>query len=268
MVEAATLGMPFEVWKTRMGRHRNETTMQAFRGVIERSGVRGFWQGLTPKMIEAGSKGAVLLYSKDIINDAMMRVQDSQTAAGFVAGAGGGVAQTVVMGPCTFLVTSVVTGDKNESVNAKIHRTYAARGIRGFYPGGTAIAFRQATNWASRQGLTEFFRQTMLTNFHSDEEKPKLSVGEEVLSGLIGGALSCWNQPFEVARIEMQANADQAGVKRNMWQVMKHVHAEYGMAGLFKGVLPRMGLGMYQTLFMVTGAKLLREWMNPEESQA
>lgn len=26
-VEAATLGMPFEVWKTRMGRHREETTL-------------------------------------------------------------------------------------------------------------------------------------------------------------------------------------------------------------------------------------------------
>lgn len=29
-VEAATLGMPFEVWKTRMGRFRTESTAQAF----------------------------------------------------------------------------------------------------------------------------------------------------------------------------------------------------------------------------------------------
>jgi len=29
-LEAATLGMPFEVWKTRMGRFRNENTLQAF----------------------------------------------------------------------------------------------------------------------------------------------------------------------------------------------------------------------------------------------
>jgi hypothetical protein len=82
------------------------------------------------------------------------------------------------MGPCTFLVTAVVTGDKNMSVVKKAAEVWHAKGIKvrplvrprqrrvsrgspscdgmgwgcqGFYPGGTAIAFRQATNWASRQ---------------------------------------------------------------------------------------------------------------------
>lgn len=32
-VEAATLGMPFEVWKTRMGRFRNESTIESFRNL-------------------------------------------------------------------------------------------------------------------------------------------------------------------------------------------------------------------------------------------
>ena len=34
----------------------------------------------------------------------------------------------------------------------------ASGNMQGFYPGGTAIAFRQMTNWASRQGFTEFVR--------------------------------------------------------------------------------------------------------------
>lgn len=33
-VEAATLGMPFEVWKTRMGRFRNESTIESFRNLM------------------------------------------------------------------------------------------------------------------------------------------------------------------------------------------------------------------------------------------
>jgi hypothetical protein len=33
------------------------------------------------------------------------------------------------------------------------------QGFLGFYPGGTAIAFRQATNWASRQGFTDAVRE-------------------------------------------------------------------------------------------------------------
>ena len=31
--EAATLGMPFEVWKTRMGRFRQEGTLEAFANI-------------------------------------------------------------------------------------------------------------------------------------------------------------------------------------------------------------------------------------------
>lgn len=71
------------------------------------------------------------------------------------------MSQVVVMGPCTFLVTGAVTGDQSVSTVQRIQRTWAAKGIKGFYPGGTAIAFRQATNWASRQGFTEFVREQM-----------------------------------------------------------------------------------------------------------
>jgi len=39
--------MPFEVWKTRMGRYRSESTVQAFKAVYERGG--------------GGMKGAFLL---------------------------------------------------------------------------------------------------------------------------------------------------------------------------------------------------------------
>lgn len=31
-----------------------------------------------------------------------------------------------------------------------MRETIAAKGIKGLYAGGTAIAFRQASNWASR----------------------------------------------------------------------------------------------------------------------
>ena len=32
-----------------------------------------------------------------------------------------------------------------------------------------------------------------------------------------------------------------------------------GVGGLFRGIVPRIGLGIWQTLFMVTGAKILKE---------
>lgn len=130
-VEAATLGMPFEVWKTRMGRYRTETTAQAFRNVMrDGGGVRAFWAGTGPKMVESASKGAILLFSKEAIADAMLAAGAGKGLTGFVAGAGGGVCQTVVMGPCTFLVTAAVTGDKSITTTQRIKNVYGAHGIK------------------------------------------------------------------------------------------------------------------------------------------
>merc|ERR550537_853562 len=96
--------------------------------------------------------------------------------SGVIAGAGGGVVQTSVMGPCTFLVTAVVTADPAAKVTlgGKISSTWKEKGIKGFYPGGTAIAARQATNWASRQGFTEFTEQRMKAVLYPDDPSAKL----------------------------------------------------------------------------------------------
>lgn len=262
-LEAATLGMPFEVWKTRMARFRNEGTFEALQNVYKRSGVLGFWQGTSAKMVESASKGAILLWSKELILNSAKGSGLSNTAAGIVAGAGGGVCQVVVMGPCTFLVTAVVTGDKSKSLTHHISTTWRDKGFRGFYPGGTAIAFRQATNWASRQGFTEFVRDRLKVSFHGDRDA-RLTIGQEAMAGIIGGALSCWNHPFEVARVEAQAAAVSGQKSASMVQVMRTIVKEYGMMGLYAGVVPRIGLGIWQTLFMVTGVKLVNRFLDPE----
>jgi len=68
-----------------------------------------FWQGVGPKMVESASKGAVLLFAKDEIKTACLKGGMSGPLSGVVAGAGGGICQVSVMGPCTFLVTAMVT---------------------------------------------------------------------------------------------------------------------------------------------------------------
>lgn len=242
-----------------MGRYRTENTIQAFRNVMrDGGGVSAFWAGTGPKMVESASKGAILLFAKEAIADSLLSAGVGQTATGFIAGAGGGVCQVVVMGPCTFLVTAAVTGDKSISTTQRIQNVYGAHGLKGFYPGGTAIAFRQATNWASRQGFTEIVRGRFKVLFH-DDPNAKLTVAQEAGAGIVGGALACWNHPFEVARIQMQSAADRGEPKQNMMQVFRTVIKEQGPGGLFKGIIPRLGLGIWQTLFMVTGAKLVRQ---------
>jgi hypothetical protein len=263
MIEAASLGMPLEVWKTHLGRYRTQKTFEGLSNIYRNNGggfrgVAAFWRGTSAKMVESASKGSVLMFSKELIKDSALSMGVSPTAAGFIAGAGGGVCQVSVMGPCTFLVTSVVT-NKDASLTKQISATWKAKGIRGFYPGGTAIAFRQATNWASRQGFTDAVREVLKRSFYDNPATAKLTVTQEVTAGIIGGTLACWNHPFEVARIEAQARAAANEPALSMLGIMRHVIAEQGFAGLFKGVVPRIFLGIWQTTFMVTGANLIRE---------
>ena len=44
------------------------------------------------------------------------------------------------------------------------------------------------------------------------------------------------NHPFDVARVEGQARAISGEAQLSMVAVLRHVHAEYGMRGLFQGV--------------------------------
>ena len=71
-------------------------------------------------MIECASKGAVFLYTKEWIVDGCASAGVGKVTGGFVAGAGAGVCQVVVMGPCTFLVTAVVTGGGQTSITSTI----------------------------------------------------------------------------------------------------------------------------------------------------
>ena len=266
-MSTVTLGQPFEVWKTRMGRHRSETSAESLRHLIRTGGMRSLYLGTGPKLVESATKGGVLLVVKDALADNLRRLGFSQTVAGFIGGAGGGVAQTLVMGPCTFVVTALVLGDGKHStvsVSDFVAATWRAKGLRGFYPGCSAIAARQASNWASRVGFTEAVRARIAAFFHGDPQC-RLSMREEAAAGIIGGVLSCWNHPFEVARIEMQARAIAGEVELPMSQVLRAVHAEYGMCGLFQGLLPRMGLNVWLTLFMVSGIHVTRQLRESSE---
>eukprot|EP01069_Polyplicarium_translucidae_P009222 Polyplicarium_translucidae@DN3299_c0_g2_i1.p1 len=257
-LEAMTLGMPFEVWKTRMGRFRSEGTFQSFSAIYASGGAAGFYAGLLPKLVESATKGAILMISKEGILRGLAAVGMSQTACAFFAGAGGGICQTVVMAPCTFLVTSMVGSPKGTSLLEAIRRYR----LREMYAGSSAIAFRQATNWASRQGFTEFFRGRF-ARLERGETKT-LSIASEVASGILGGALSTWNQPFEVARVAMQSAADK-GPPLSLFATLRAIAREDGPSALFTGIVPRMGLCIWQTLFMVTGVKILDRWQVKEK---
>ena len=95
----------------------------------------------------------------------------------------------------------------------------------------------QATNWASRQGFTEFIR-------------PRIPIDGaigELVAGCIGGTLSAWNTPFEVARIQSQSSIMTKSEDGNhaekenksLFVTMSSIVEERGAGALYVGLIPR-----------------------------
>ena len=210
--------------------------------------------------IEASTKGAVLLFVASEAEYYAKNAGAGDFTAGILGGMTGGVAQAyATMGFCTCMKTVEITQHKLAAAGVKPQSTfstfmdiYRKEGIRGINKGVNAVAIRQTTNWGSRFGLSRLAEQT-LRNLTGKEEGQKLSAGEKILASGLGGGLSAWNQPIEVIRVEMQSKTVDPNRPKNLTvgKTLRYIYSTSGLKGLYRGVTPRIGLGVWQTICMV-----------------
>lgn len=137
---------------------------------------------------------------------------------------------------------------------------FRREGIAGINKGVNAVAVRQCTNWASRFGITRFTQESIIKARYGDapDAAKHATALDKALASIVGGALSCWNQPIEVIRVEMQSQVKAAGRpdKMTIAAATRWIYQNNGINGFYRGVMPRIGLGMWQTLCMVALGKL------------
>jgi len=274
MFEVTTLGQPLEVLKTQMAANRSESMFQAFRTIWSRGGVLGFYQGLIPwAWIEASTKGGVLLFTASEVETATMKMGVSPGFAGLLGGMTGGVAQAyATMGFCTTMKTAEITRAKQAVTGIKPPSTfklfadiYRKEGLAGINKGVNAVAVRQCTNWGSRMGFARL-AEDMIRSARGKGANDPLGAFDKIISSAIGGALATWNQPIEVVRVEMQSMAKGAvnvnrPAKLTIFNTLAFIYKENGIKGLYRGVTPRIGLGIWQTICMVSLADYVKAWV-------
>jgi len=261
MFEVTTLGQPLEVTKTTMAANRADGMAGAVARIWSRGGVLGFYQGLIPwAWIEASTKGAVLLFVASEAEYYAKSFGARDFVAGISGGMAGGLAQAyATMGFCTCMKTVEITKHKVAAAGKKPPGTmetfmgiYRAEGIRGINKGVNAVAVRQVTNWGSRFGLSRV-AEDGIRKFTGKEGGQKLGVWEKILASALGGGLSAWNQPIEVIRVEMQSKTEDPNrpKKLTVGSAAKYIYSNNGLKGLYRGVTPRIALGVWQTVCMV-----------------
>lgn len=261
LFEVTTLGQPLEVCKTTLSANRSLGFAQALSHIWSRGGVLGFYQGLIPwAWIEASTKGAVLLFVASEAEYYARVAGANDFGAGITGGVTGGVAQAyATMGFCTCMKTVEITQHKMAAAGVKPQSTWATfgdiyrkEGIRGINKGVNAVAIRQMTNWGSRFGLSRLAEGWIRQATNKDKNE-KLSALEKITASAVGGGLSAWNQPIEVIRVEMQSKKEDPNRPKKMTvgNTFKYIYESNGLKGLYRGVTPRIGLGVWQTVCMV-----------------
>lgn len=208
--------------------------------------------------MEASSKGAVLLFVSSEIDPRARSLGLSDFSSGIVAGMTGGAAQAyTVMGICTRMKTVEITkqsgiGNSRTSTWTELRNIWNNDGIRGINKGANAVALRQMSNWGSRLGFARL-SEDAVRYFVNKGPGQKLSVAEKVFCAATGGGLACWNQPIEVVRVEMQSviNDPNRPKKLTTLKALRYIYRSSGIRGLYRGVLPRMSLGIWQTICLV-----------------
>jgi hypothetical protein len=271
MFEVTTLGQPLEVIKTTMASHRGDSFGTALSRIWTRGGALGFYQGLIPwAWIEASTKGAVLLFVASEAEYYARVAGASEFGGGIIGGVTGGVAQAyATMGFCTCMKTVEITqhkiaasGVKPPSTFATFMNIYRQEGIRGINKGVNAVAIRQMTNWGSRFGLSRLAEQG-IRRATNKEHGEKLSALEKITASALGGGLSAWNQPIEVIRVEMQSKKEDPNRPKKMTvgNTFRYIYQSDGIRGLYRGVAPRIGLGVWQTVCMVAMGDMAKTYV-------
>ncbi|KGU22504.1 mitochondrial DNA replication protein YHM2 [Candida albicans P34048] len=275
LAEVTTLGQPLEVIKTTMAANRSLTMPQAAKFVWSRGGILGFYQGLIPwAWIEASTKGAVLLFVSAEAEYQFKKLGMNNFVSGMGGGITGGLAQAyLTMGFCTCMKTVEITRSKQANTPGVPQQTsfqvfkeiYRKEGIRGINKGVNAVAIRQMTNWGSRFGFSRLVEES-IRSLTGKSESQKLSAWEKIASSVIGGGLSAWNQPIEVIRVEMQSKTNDPNRPKNLSVAgaFKYIYQQNGIKGLYRGVTPRIGLGVWQTVFMVAFGDIFKRMLNTD----
>ncbi|KAM5459427.1 Mitochondrial DNA replication protein yhm2 [Microsporum canis] len=252
-----------------MAANRSDTFAGAMGRIWGRGGILGYYQGLIPwAWIEASTKGAVLLFVASEAEYYAKTFGANDFVGGISGGMAGGIAQAyATMGFCTCMKTVEITKSKMAAAGVKPPSTFATfmdiyrrEGIRGINKGVNAVAIRQTTNWGSRFGLSRL-AEIGIRKATGKEEGQKLNSLEKIAASTIGGGLSAWNQPIEVIRVEMQSKTVDPNRPKNLTvgKTLNYIYSQNGIKGLYRGVTPRIGLGIWQTVCMVALGDMAKE---------
>ncbi|OQR83912.1 hypothetical protein ACHHYP_14144 [Achlya hypogyna] len=246
-VEACAL-QPLDTVKTRLQLSgTKDGAIKIGRTIVAEEGVAALYKGLSPFIAHLVIKYA-LRFSTNEFYRGLLADKDGKVSkvGGFVAGAGAGITEAVMI-VTPFEVVKTRLQQQKGLTNLKYKGpVHAAQTI--FKEEGAAALWKGCVPTMTRQGLNQCFLfgsydmlKSAMWGLSRDD---KISSHQALVTGMVAGMLGpCFNTPVDVAKTRLMAQANKIGEAaryNGMIHCMKTVYKEEGAGALYRGLIPRM----------------------------
>jgi solute carrier family 25 citrate transporter 1 len=236
---------PTEFIKTHLQLHEKKGLgiMGAVMETVKKKGVLGLYRGLSPSFYFSVPKSAVRFYAFETFKKQLQDEKGKMTPGmNFLAGLGAGVAEAIlVVTPQETIKVKMVHDilSPNPQYRGFVHGVSTIvkeQGIKGTYKGLFPTILKQGSNQAIRFVTYE----AMMDWFAAGRDKKTINPGYSVIAGALAGAASVFgNTPIDVIKTRMQGL--QAAKYRGSLHCAQEIWKEAGIAGFYKGTVPRLG---------------------------
>mmetsp|Transcript_11816 Transcript_11816/g.15438 ORF Transcript_11816/g.15438 Transcript_11816/m.15438 type:complete len:342 (+) Transcript_11816:135-1160(+) len=230
---------PLDTIKTRLQARANSNVIKDVAGkkFIDLKMILGVYDGILPAIAASAPCAATFFGAYDSLKTYLAPKVEEKFAplVHLAAAAGGDLAQSVIRVPFEIVKQRLQAGI-DKSALAAVSTIMKTKGLGGFYTGWGALALRDLPFDAIEFPLYEFLKYKW-----SDIKKDELAPWEGSLCGsLAGGIAAALTTPLDVAKTRLMTS--EPGQYKNLLNCLQTVLAEEGMAGLFAGVAPRVGM--------------------------
>lgn len=240
---STVLFQPLDLVKTRLQNpstraiySRNGGMVTVFTSIVQEEQIRGLWKGMVPSITRCVPGVGLYFCSLDVLKNSFQGDKAAPSALkSLLMGMSARCMTSVLLIPITVVKTRFESGVYSYSgVGSALQHIYKTEGFRGMTCGLVPTLFRDAPF----SGLYLMFYTQAKGFILKDSVKHGNSSPIYFTCGVIAGILASFvTQPADVLKTKLQLYPKKFN---GMWSVTVYIYDRYGIAGYFKGMVPRM----------------------------
>jgi len=252
-------GQPMDLIKVRLqSSNAYNGPIDAFRRIVAEEGPLAFYKGTVAPLIGIGACvsiqfAALGAIQRIFVEQNIKRGRSSQLDAGqlYLAGAGAGVANSVVSGPVEHIRIRLQTQPTPKAGTVPLYlgpvdavkMIHRSDGLRGIYQGQIATLWREFHGYGMYFLTYEYLVQRQCVKQNCTRQE--LSTANVMTYGILAG-WSLWltAYPLDVIKSRMQTDAfpSQGNLRQynSTFDCVKQLYRQQGVKGFFRGLMPAL----------------------------